>query len=162
MHPQDMPKKHASRTTLVKNCRKITLAANQRMHANSKNRTRNPVRKRLRPCVRASLCAGMATFARELVTVLSTTTGFSLPLSTHKAQLIGGAPGPPLHAQETVKWLNSCERVITQTGLATENYAGSRGNFDRIPSLIYRIHTAQDADGNAKSLPGCCWCTKCP
>src|ERR1700730_16050395 len=127
MQPQDMPKKHASRTTFVKNCKKITLAANHRMHANSKNRTRNPVRKRLRPCVRASICPGVATFARELVTVLSTTTGFSLPLSTHKAQPIGAAgAGPPLHAQKTVKWLNSCERVTTQTGLATENCAGSR------------------------------------
>src|SRR5437867_969298 len=98
MHPQDMPKKHASRTTLVKNCRKITLAANQRMHANSKNRTRNPVRKRLRPCERASICAGVARLPRELVTVLSTTTGFSLHLSTHKTQLIGGESSRPTTA----------------------------------------------------------------
>src|SRR5438132_104120 len=99
MQPQDIPKKHASRITFVKNCRKITLAANQRMHASSKNRTRNPVRKRLRPCERASICAGVATFARELVTVLSTTTGFSLPPSTHKAQLIGTASAPSTSAR---------------------------------------------------------------
>src|SRR5437867_8279141 len=99
MHPQDMPKKHASRTTLVKNCRKITLAANQRMHANSKNRTRNPVRKRLRPCVRASICAGAGTLARELATVLSTTTDFSLRLSTHKTQLIGDESSRPTSAR---------------------------------------------------------------
>src|ERR1700732_114386 len=94
MQPQDMPRKHASRTTLVKNCRKMTLAVNQRMHANSKNRTRNPVRKRLRPCERASICAGAATIASELVTVLSTTTGFFLHLSIDKTQLIGESSRP--------------------------------------------------------------------
>src|SRR5438876_1137817 len=54
MQPQDMPRKHASRITLVKNCRKITFAANQRMHANSRKRTRNPVRKRLVPAAAKS------------------------------------------------------------------------------------------------------------
>ena len=51
--PQDMPRKQAIRTTLVKNCRKMTFAENQRMQASSKNRTRNPTRKRLRLCWRS-------------------------------------------------------------------------------------------------------------
>ena len=60
MQPQDIPRKQASRTTLVKNCRKITLAANQRILANSKNRTRNPVRNRLSPSVRTLIMRGSA------------------------------------------------------------------------------------------------------
>src|SRR2546430_8824609 len=80
MHPHDIPRKHAIRTTLVKNCKKITLAANQRMHANSRNRTRMPVRKRLSPCVRTSICGLAAISAKELVAVLSTAARFPFHL----------------------------------------------------------------------------------
>ena len=47
--PHDMPRKQAIRTIFVKNWRKITLAENQRMQANSRNRIRNPIRKRFTP-----------------------------------------------------------------------------------------------------------------
>src|SRR5271166_3145742 len=53
MQPQDMPRKEDSRMMLVKNCRKMTVVANQRMQANSRKRTRNPVRTRFRAFTRA-------------------------------------------------------------------------------------------------------------
>src|SRR2546423_9641541 len=46
--PMLMPRKHASRTMLVKNVRKTTVLPNQRMHANSKNRIRKLIRNRSR------------------------------------------------------------------------------------------------------------------
>src|SRR5262249_20552084 len=44
-----MPRKLAIRTKLVKNCKKGTEAANQRIQASSRNRTTKPTRKSLRP-----------------------------------------------------------------------------------------------------------------
>src|SRR5262249_55616299 len=49
--PHDIPKKEAMRTTFVKNCRKMTEAANQRMHDSSRKSTRKPTRKRFTTCI---------------------------------------------------------------------------------------------------------------
>src|ERR1700746_3573631 len=59
--PHDMPKKDAIRTTFVKNCKKMTENANQRMQASSRKSTRKPTRKRFTRCI-FSLSGAAATF----------------------------------------------------------------------------------------------------
>ncbi len=54
MQPHDMPRNEASRTTLVKYCRKTTSAANQRMQASSRKRTRKPTANSVIPLRRTS------------------------------------------------------------------------------------------------------------